>query len=595
MIESLKHENWYRVDEYQDASCGIARIHLGIFNPQSQPTFNEDNSLLIFFDGKIYGYEKELDMLKEKGHTFRLDNDPEFCLHSYEEGGKDFVRNLNGNFVLVICDPRDHRVIVANDRFGFRVHYYALNDGRLLLAPEPKAILEDRSFKRELNEDAVAEFFAFGESWGHKTFFKGIQVLPPATVLTYEDGKTSLENYWRLEYHPDYAKSEDEFIEELISRLKHAVDIRMKDELRHGVTLSGGLDSRTIIANVDPERRSNVTAITFGSPDCDEVRLARYVVEKARLKNHLILEATPDLIIENAERDIFLTDGRLFLGLSFVNPMFKCFREEVDVIFDGFALDLTLGGSYLTKDKIESRDKEELLGILSQRRIFTDGNLYELFTPAFHERVRDVPMRTFHEEFDKAISDRPDNLSDEFAMNTHVAWMHIGDVAVRNELEVSHPTSDNYFVGIIEKIPPEWRLNHYLYRKFLIRLSPDLAKIPYDHTMIRADAPLAFWRLGAAYLKGKEFLKKMIWKYSGKRIFLPNKHSYVNFDEWFRMNERWRNHFKELLLKYDGRFEEFINPGYVSRLLEEEDDARRSNAMKLLHIASFKLFLRQYF
>jgi asparagine synthase (glutamine-hydrolysing) len=101
MIESLKHENWYRVDEYQDTSCGIARIHLGIFNPQSQPIFNEDNSLLIFFDGKIYGYEKELDMLKEKGHTFRLDNDPEFCLHSYEERGKDFVRDLNGNFVLV--------------------------------------------------------------------------------------------------------------------------------------------------------------------------------------------------------------------------------------------------------------------------------------------------------------------------------------------------------------------------------------------------------------------------------------------------------------------------------------------------------------
>ena len=67
MVDSIKHEDFYRIDKYINLHFGIARVHLGIFNPEPQPIFNEDKSLCIFMDGKIYDYEDQLNELKIRG------------------------------------------------------------------------------------------------------------------------------------------------------------------------------------------------------------------------------------------------------------------------------------------------------------------------------------------------------------------------------------------------------------------------------------------------------------------------------------------------------------------------------------------------
>ena len=76
MVDSLKHEDFHRVDKYINLHFGIARVHLGIFNPEPQPIFNEDKSLCIFMDGKIYDYGEQLKELKNRGHKFNVRNDP---------------------------------------------------------------------------------------------------------------------------------------------------------------------------------------------------------------------------------------------------------------------------------------------------------------------------------------------------------------------------------------------------------------------------------------------------------------------------------------------------------------------------------------
>ena len=67
MISSIRHEEWYRIDKYHDSLFGIARVHLGIFNPEPQPIFNEDKSLCIFMDGKIYDSDEERILLTGSG------------------------------------------------------------------------------------------------------------------------------------------------------------------------------------------------------------------------------------------------------------------------------------------------------------------------------------------------------------------------------------------------------------------------------------------------------------------------------------------------------------------------------------------------
>ena len=595
MVDSIKHEEFYQVDKYIDSHFGIVRLHLGIFNPEPQPIFNEDKSLCIFMDGKIYDYEEQLNELKNKGHTFNNENDPEFCLHSYEEYGKDFVKRLNGSFILLICNLKSGKVIIANDRYGLRVHYYAINNGKLLFAPEAKAILQDETFKKELNDEAVAEFFAFGEFWGDKTFFKGIKVLTPASILTYDGQDLSIEKYWEFKYEPDYNKSEDEFVDDLVKTFKNAVEIRMKDNFRYGIGLSGGLDSRSVLAAIPSEKRKEVIAHTFGPKDCDEVKIAKRVTKKAGIKEHLVQEISPELIIDNAEQEVWLTDGRNYIGVSFAYPLLKLLKDRVDVLYDGFALDLTLGGSYLSRAKADCKTESLLFDILSKRCLFQEEELHKLFASNYYNKIKEVPAKSFEYEFDKIKADHPSNKSDQFSLSTHVAWIPIGYTIRRGMVEMSPPPADNDFIDLILTIPPEWRLNHYIYRKFLKKLSPELVKIPYNKTMVRADAPLLFWRVGSTYLYSKELIKKRIQKFSKEKILLPNKRSYVNFDEWFRTNENWQAFFRELLLNENGKSKKYFNQYYIEKLFQEQVTGEKDNSIKLLYLASFKIFLRLFF
>ncbi len=596
MINSLKHEEFHRVDKYFSQHFACARIHLGIFNPQKQPIFNEDRSLCIFMDGKIYNQEEKLNELKKKGYKFNYENDPEFCLHSYEEYGKDFVKTLNGNFVLIIYDLYSRKVLIANDRFGLRVHYYAVNNGKLLFAPEAKAILQDETFTKVLNDEAVAEFFAFGEFWEDKTFFEGIKVLTPASILTYDGHDVSIEKYWELKYEPNYIKSEDEFVDELVKTFKKAVDIRTKDNLRYGISLSGGLDSRTILAGIPAEKRKDVTAFTFGPKESDEVKVAQMVTKKAKIKEHLFFDISPELIMNNAEQEVWLTDGRNHIGNTATIPIFKSIKDKIDVFFDGYLLDTGLSSMFLSKKVLNVKSDKELYVVLyNMVTKFPAEGLKELFVDEYYNKIKTYPLFSFEKAFNNSKEHHPGNTSNLFGFKNHAAWAPIYFVMTRLAAEDSIPASDNDFIDVIRTIPPELRCNHYLYRKFLIKLSPELARIPYNKTMISVHAPLLFWRISRLYMTYKELVNTKINEISKGRIFLQERRSYVNFDEWFHTNEKWQGFFRELLLKENDLSEKFFNQNYIEKLLQEQIAGEKNNSDKLKYIATFKIFLRLFF
>lgn len=593
MINTIRHEKFYEVDKHVDSCFGIARVHFGIFNPEPQPIFNEDKSLFMFMDGQIFGYKWT--ELRNK-HRVRFGNGPEFCLHFYEESGKKAFERLNGNFLLCIVNKQTEKITIVNDRYGLRPLYYAINNGKLLFASEIKAILEDNTFKGELDKEAVADFFAFGEILGDGTFFKNVRVLPSASILTYDtyNGNLSVERYSDFNYNPDYTKSEDEFVNELVRAFKEAVEIRMKGNHRYGISLSGGLDSRAVFAAIGKNRRKNSVTFTYGTKDCVEEKIAKWVSGMLNVR-HLFIEINAETIINNAEKCIYITDGRDYIGVSYGIPVHEWVKPYVDVMFDGFALDLTLGGSYMDKRIVRCKTELELLNILKdKRRLFKDKELTKLFRSTFYKQIKSLPHKHFLERFNGIDCKNVINKSDKFSLRTHVSQIPIFYSMVRVSMETAYPTMDNNFIDIILRIPPELRFNHNIHRKFLKKLSPELAKIPYNKTMIRADAPLALWKFGAIYQMGKEEIKRIIWRVSKGTILLSSKRSYVDFEEWFRLNDEWRAFFKGLLLSKDTVCTKFFNQKFLEKLFYEQVSGKRGNSQKLLYLASFELFLRLF-
>lgn len=595
MIASIKHEEWYKVDRYDAPSLGIARVHLGIFNPEPQPIFNDDKALCIFMDGKIYGYEEEMTKLKNK-HETPIGNDPEFCLYSYEEYGIDFVKNLNGSFVFVICDLKENKIIIVNDRYGLRPVYYATNNGKLLFASEVKAILEDKTFIREINDETVADFFAFGEIIGNKTFFKGIEVLPPASIAVYDDQNLSIKQYWDFNYEPDYSKTEDEFVDELVKTFKKAVEIRMKDNHRYGVSLSGGLDSRSIVGAIDENKRKDILTFTFGPLDCDEVKIAKKVSDRAKTKFKAI-KITPETIIDNAEKGLYLNDGHRYIGVSYyVSPIYRTISNDIDVAFNGFILDTVVVNPWLTEELINAKSEEELFDILLEKwRFLSDRGLSKLFVDEYYTKIKAYPLSSFKEAFNRAKASLPGNRSDLFELRNHTRrWSLMGVVLIRTTIEDSIPAFDNEFIDVAITIPPELRLNYYIYRKFLKKISPELAKIPNNHTMIRADAPFTLWKVGMMYLRIERKLKRLIWKISKGKIFMPSKRSYVEFEDWLRTNENWKRFFKDLLLAENAMSKTYFNQEYIKTLIREHEEGKTDNSLIILYLASFEIFLKLF-
>ncbi len=598
MIHSIMHEKWYSIDKYTNSLFGASRVHLGIFNPEQQPIFNHDKTLCIFMDGKIYGYEKEMNELKQKGYKFDYGNDSEFCLYLFEELGKDFVKNLNGSFVIIIYNLKENELLITNDRYGLRPHYYAVNNGKLLFAPEVKAILKDETIKKELNDATVADFFGFAEIWGNKTFFKGIEVLPPASIMKFKNEKISIKQYWDFDYNPDYAKSEDMFLEELVESFRKAVEIRMKDKYRYAISLSGGLDSRSIIAAIEERKKKDTLAFTFGPFDCDEIKIAKLVSKRSGIEIKTI-EITPDMIINNAKSEVFYSDGMNYIGTSFIPTTHKFVKNDNrDIVIDGFEFDVILGGSYLNEKIVKTRNKDELLQLLlsyNRLKLFSDIEFRNLFNDNYYRKIKDYPLLSIEKEF-KAINEvHPGNQFDHFYLQNHGRrWILGSHILMRTCIENTVPTYDNALIDIILKIPPEFRLNHGIYRKFLKKLSPELSTIPYDHTMVRPDLPLVMWKMGDSFLRIKNRFRKLILSISKGRISISSKRHYVDFEDWLRTNENWKNYFKELLLSDDSLSKKYFNQDFIKKLFEEHESGKCNNSLKIIYIASFELFLEVF-
>src|SRR5262249_59617391 len=136
--------------------------------------------------------------------------------------------------------------------------------GRLLFASEIKALLADPEVPRGSNLRGVAQFFTFGQLLGEDTLLEAVRVLPAAGWLTYDvrEDRLTLGRYWRLEGKSIVnGQTEAELLDCLDDAFKRAVDRRLTGSNRLGISLSGGLDARTILAAIDHDQVP-VTSVT---------------------------------------------------------------------------------------------------------------------------------------------------------------------------------------------------------------------------------------------------------------------------------------------------------------------------------------------
>jgi asparagine synthase (glutamine-hydrolysing) len=270
-------------------ALGMRRLAIIDLVTGEQPTFNEDNTVAVILNGEIYNYRELRRDLEKRGHSFRSQSDTEVLPHLYEEYGDEMVQQLNGMFAFALWDSKQRRLVLARDRFGEKPLYWAVFDGILLFASEPKVLLAHPAVKSSLNLNALRRYLSFDYVPAPLTIYQGIHKLPAAHVLTLENGKVESRSYWCLSYTTRQPPpTEIEAAEHLRELLADAVRMRLVSDVPLGVLLSGGVDSSTIAALAGSASSEAVKtfSISFAESSFDESGYARAVAKFLGTDHH---------------------------------------------------------------------------------------------------------------------------------------------------------------------------------------------------------------------------------------------------------------------------------------------------------------------
>lgn len=276
---------------------GHRRLSIIDLSTGQQPLFNEDNSVVVVFNGEIYNFQEVAKELEQCGHQFRTHSDTEVIVHGWEEWGEDCVNHFNGMFAFAVWDRNRQALFLARDRLGVKPLYYGITtDQRLIFGSELKSLLVNPNLPRVTDPRAVEDYFAYGYIPEPKTILQHAFKLSPGYTLTVRRGEPlpSPKKYWDLPFTPIQI-SEPNAQVELIDRIREAVRIRLVSEVPLGAFLSGGVDSSAVVAmmaGLSPEP-VNTCSIAFKDPKFNEAEFAAQVAQRYHA-NHSVDYVDPD-------------------------------------------------------------------------------------------------------------------------------------------------------------------------------------------------------------------------------------------------------------------------------------------------------------
>jgi len=249
MTDRISHRGPDDSGYFREGPVGLGHRRLSIIDlgGGKQPIFNEDESIVIVFNGEIYNYVELTSELIARGHVFKTRSDTETIVHAYEEYGDDCVIRLRGMFAFALWDRRKQRLLLVRDRLGIKPLYYYHGRDSFVFASEIKSLLEAPGIPREVDETALNLYLSLRYVPGPRTMFREIFKLQPGHLMVLDRGGLHVRRYWDIKYGPALPPGE-EAVREFDRLLEESVRLRLISEVPLGVFLSGGLDSSAILA-----------------------------------------------------------------------------------------------------------------------------------------------------------------------------------------------------------------------------------------------------------------------------------------------------------------------------------------------------------
>jgi len=580
MSKCLMHESFYTSGTYINEDLGL---RLGWVNHQGSfadclPIWNEKKDVCLLFSGEDFTDQADIDALRGRGHEFGPD-DASYLVHLYEEMGCEFLEKLNGWFSGVLVDLREQKFVLFNDRYGVNRIYYHEDASGFYFSSEAKSLLKILPGTRQVDPRSLGEVLSCEAVLQNRSLFSGISLLPAGSAWVFSRGEPlKKKTYFKQEAWENQPElSEGDFYEKLKETWTRVLPRYFRGKESIGLSLTGGVDSRMILAWA-PRPRGTLPCYTWGGKyrDCADVKIARRTAKLCEHPHKTILVSTDFLsqFRDLAERAVYISDGTMDVTGSIDLYVGRLARQIAPVRVSGVC-----GGEIL-------------------RRLV-------MFKPAPPEPgVFDPELVHSFREAGATYAGELQGHRLSFTSFKQAPWFLASKFTVeRSQVTYRTPYFDNDLVALAYQTPAKLLHNGPALR-LIADGNPALGMIGTDRGLAFRSVP----GVNRALHWYQEFTFKAEYAYDYRmpqwlarldhafaplrleRLFL-GRHKFHHFRVWYR--DELSRRLREILLDSDARSRPYLRPGSLEDILKAHTSGQRNYAFEIHKILTLEFIQRK--
>jgi asparagine synthase (glutamine-hydrolysing) len=577
-------------------ALGMRRLSIIDLAGGHQPISGCGGRVTVVFNGEIYNFRELQRELEARGHQFNTHSDTEAIVHAYEEYGASCVDSLRGMFAFALWDERERSLFIARDRVGKKPLYYTLTpQGTLVFGSELKSLLEHPEVGRELNPEALDAYLTFGYVPDPLSIFRDVHKLPPGHHLTFAGGRVSVRRYWDFAFsESNETRDEEDYLEELRALLDEAVRVRLVADVPLGAFLSGGVDSSTVVGLMARHMGQPVKtfSIGFNEDSYSELKYARVTAQHFGTDHHEFV-VTPD-ICHIVDELVWHFDEPFADSSAIPTYMVsKLAREHVTVALSGDGGDELFGG-YTRYMVHQSRG-----GFARLPRAFRRGVMQPLSRSLPHgARGRNFLHNVALDPLDRYVDSistftaltKPDLYTPDFRQTLAAQ----SDAGARFRAHVEEGGTGDAVHQLLYLDSKTYLPGDILTKVDRMSMAVSLeARVPLlDHKLIEFVTRIP----SALKLKGattKHIFKRAVRGLVPDEILDRPKQGFgVPIQHW--INDQLRDRIRETLTEARARGRGYVEPGYISLMLDEHERGRRDHSAQLWSLFMLELWHRTF-
>jgi asparagine synthetase B (glutamine-hydrolysing) len=354
--------------------------------------------------------------------------------------------------------------------------------------------------------------------------------LSPGRTLVFDTETNRIERVNHQEHFQSISDTHnaDKLAEQIWGAFAQACKRIGKGSQPIGVMLSGGLDSRMVIAGMQASG-INAIACTHGQEGFHEVSASRKVAQLAGVKHHLIPMENDSYIgaCEELERVFWTTDTTLFPVWRLGGNLLK--ERGAKAFTSGYCLDATLGGHFHDVENPRLRFVRRLKHAIREPRPKEGQDLFRqsylqaqieriqlraktafqnqenIFRPEFYNHLRSL-LTTLTDDLSGEIerirqtgTQNPAKVWERFLCENHARKFSFSqELVARSYLPMVIPSYDRALISLLTSMNPVLTLDHCLYFKIMRRFAREFAGVSWSSTAMPITYPIIVNELSRA-------------------------------------------------------------------------------------------------